>query len=84
MARRPARAARKSPRKSGFSGRRTARRTGVRSGNRSTSRRTAVKRQQTIRIVVETGPSGGVARPDVTESALLGAQVESGKRRAKL
>lgn len=43
-----------------------------------------MKRQQTIRIVVETGPSGGVARPDVTESALLGAQVESGKRRAKL
>lgn len=42
------------------------------------------QRQQTIRIVVEQPASTGVARPDVTEDTLRGAQIEAKKGRAKL
>lgn len=38
---------------------------------------------QTIKIVLEQ-PGPTVARPDITEEALVSSKIEKGKRRAKL
>lgn len=47
-----------------------------------TSKRRTSK-QQTIKIVVEQ-PGQSLARPDITEEALVSSKIEKGKRRAKL
>jgi len=47
-------------------------------------KRTASRKPQTIRIVVEQAAMNPAARPDITAEALAGAQLEVGKRRARL